>query len=100
VSIEIKCSYDELVSIKELKPHPKNPNSHSEAQIARLGKILSYQGFRNPIIVSRNSGYIVSGHGRLLAAQKIGLKKVPINYQDFSHAFSLEPTMRIFNGKI
>ena len=84
VSTEIKCSYDELVSIKELKPHPKNPNAHSDEQIARLGKILAYQGFRSPIVVSRNSGFIVAGHGRLLAAKEIGFKEVPVTYQDFA----------------
>jgi hypothetical protein len=83
VSTEIKCSYDELVSIKELKSHPKNPNAHSDEQITRLGKILAYQGFRSPIVISRNSGFIVAGHGRLLAAKEIGFKEVPVTYQDF-----------------
>lgn len=73
----------EYVDISDLKPNPRNPNVHSEEQIERLAKIIKYQGWRLPIIVSRRSGYIVAGHGRLMAAHKLGLKEVPVSYQDF-----------------
>jgi DNA modification methylase len=69
--------------ITELKPHPKNPNSHTKDQIERLSKVMKYQGFRSPIRVSNLSGYIIAGHGRLLAAKKLGLKEVPVIYQDY-----------------
>lgn len=72
-----------MVDISKLKPHPKNRNKHPEAQIARLAEILKYQGFRYPIKVSKLSGFITSGHGRLLAAKKLGLKKVPVNFQPY-----------------
>jgi len=72
-----------MVPIGELIPHPKNPNIHSDDQIERLAKILEYQGFRYPIKVSNLSGYITSGHGRLAAATKLGLKKVPVSFQDY-----------------
>ena len=78
-----KCKYSKMVPIKELKNHPKNPNVHSQDQVARLAQIIEYQGFRSPIIVSNLSGLIVAGHGRLAAAQKLGLKTVPVDYQDF-----------------
>jgi hypothetical protein len=81
--MEMHCSYDKLVKVKDLKPHPKNPNKHSDEQIDRLAKILEYQGFRYPIKISKLSGFITSGHGRLLAAKKLGLKEVPVNYQDY-----------------
>lgn len=71
--------------IKELKPNPKNPNKHPEEQIERLAKIIRYQGWRSPIIVSNQSGYIVAGHGRLEAAKKLGFTTVPVQYQDFEN---------------
>ena len=73
----------EWVSLNEIKPHPKNPNVHSNDQIERLAALITYQGFRVPIIVDQDSGFIVAGHGRLLAAIKLGLEKVPIIKQKF-----------------
>lgn len=72
------------VEIKKLKPHPKNPNKHSKEQIERLAEIINYQGFRSPIVVSNRSGLIVAGHGRVEAAVKNNLTKVPVSYQDFT----------------
>ena len=72
------------VEIKKLKPHPKNPNKHSKEQIERLAEIIAYQGFRSPIVVSNRSGFIVAGHGRVEAALKNELTKVPVSYQDFT----------------
>lgn len=74
----------EYVPIKSLKPNPKNRNKHPDEQIDRLAKIINEQGFRRPIIVSNQSGYIVVGHGRLMAAKKLGLEKVPVIYQDYA----------------
>jgi len=84
----------EWVQIEMLKPNPKNRNIHSEEQIERLAKIIQYQGWRWPIIVSNQSGLVMAGHGRLLAAKKLGLKEVPVSYQDFvteeqAYAFSV-----------
>ncbi len=81
--MKIRCLYDKLVPVNELKAHPKNRNAHPEEQIARLAQILEYQGFRYPIKVSKASGYITSGHGRLMAAMKLGLKEVPVNFQEY-----------------
>lgn len=66
-----------------LKPHPKNSNKHPEEQIVRLSNIIKYQGWRQPIVVSKRSDFIVAGHGRLEAAKKLGLTKVPISFQHF-----------------
>lgn len=73
------------VEIDKLKPHEKNSNTHPKEQIERLAKIIKYQGFRSPIQVSNLSGCIVVGHGRVEAAKKIGLTKVPVSYQDFEN---------------
>lgn len=81
----VKCSYKKLVDVIELVEHPKNPNQHSAKQIDLLARVIKAQGWRNPITVSNNSGYIISGHGRLLAAKKLGIKQVPVDYQDFEN---------------
>lgn len=81
--MEIKCQYEKLLPVNELKPHPKNPNKHSKEQIARLAEILEYQCVRHPVIVSRLSGHVVVGHGRLEAMKKLGMKEVPVDYQEF-----------------
>ena len=80
----IHCAYDKLVPLDELKPHPKNPNTHPKRQIDLLAEIIRRQGWRAPVVVSKRSGFIVSGHGRLLAAKSAGLQSAPVNFQDFA----------------
>jgi len=81
--MKINCSFDELVSVRDLKPNPKNPNVHPEDQIKMLIKQLEFQGQRHPIIVSKRSGFVVVGHGRLEAMIKAGYEKAAVNYQEF-----------------
>jgi len=73
------------VDVGLLMPNPKNRNDHPKKQIERLAEIIKFQGWRHPIIVSNQSGYIVAGHGRLLAAKELGLDKVPVQFQDFEN---------------
>ena len=82
--IEVWCTYDKLVKVDELIPHPKNPNTHPESQIKILAQNIRYHGWRHPIVVSKLSGYIVAGHGRLEAARELGVSIIPIEYQAFS----------------
>jgi len=82
-AIKTRCSFARLVNIEELLPHPKNPNKHTDAQIDRLAKIIAYQGIRHPVTVSTLSGYIITGHATLMAFGKLGLKQVPVDYQEF-----------------
>ncbi len=82
-SPEIRCSHAEVVAVGELKPHPKNPNQHPAEQVELLGKIISHQGWRRPVRVSRLSGFITAGHGALLAAKAMGWESVPVDYQDY-----------------
>ena len=84
--LEIKCSYTKLVPLSELKPFSRNRNSHSEEQIERLGKLLSYHGQRRPIIVSTLSGEIVAGNGTFFAMQKIGATEAAVDFQDFENS--------------
>lgn len=81
--MKIRCLYDKLVPIGLLAAHPKNRNKHPDEQLHRLADILDYQGWRYPIKVSKSSGFITSGHGRLEAARLLGLKEVPVNYQEY-----------------
>lgn len=81
--IKIQCKYDELIDLDRLVKHPKNPNDHGLDQIERLAELMLEHDWRHPIIISKLSGYIVAGHGRLMAAHKIGMKQVPVVYQDF-----------------
>lgn len=73
----------EWLPLSDLTPNPKNPNKHSKDQITRIQKLIEYYGWRHPIIVSKESGLIVVGHGRLEAAMKMGLDKVPVSIQSF-----------------
>jgi len=79
----INCAFDGMVIISQVKPNPRNPNTHSPEQVDKLAVLIQAHGWRNPITVSTRSGLVVSGHCRLLAAQKLGLKEVPVDYQDF-----------------
>lgn len=81
--IEIKSKDIKIVDIDLLIECPKNNNSHPEEQIERLAKLIQHTGFRNPLVVSNRSGFVVCGHGRIAAAKKAGLKEVPVIYQDF-----------------
>ena len=83
--ISVKCSHKEMVPINQLVPHPQNSNTHPQKQIDLLAKLIKFQGFRNPIVVSNLSGYIVAGHGRLEAAKMLDMDSVPVDYQDFDN---------------
>lgn len=81
--MKIHCTYDAVVPLTELKPHPQNRNTHPKDQITRLAAILAYQGFRYPVKVSKRSGFVTSGHGRIEAARLNGWGIIPVSYQDY-----------------
>lgn len=81
--MKVHCPHDGLVSLSELKSHPKNRNTHPDDQIKRLAKILEYQGWRYPVKVSKRSGFVTSGHGRIEAARKNGWKEAPVSFQEY-----------------
>lgn len=64
-------------NINELKPFTRNPKDHPKEQIDNIAKSIEKYGWRQAILVSFESGEIVAGHGRLLAAKKLKLEKVP-----------------------
>lgn len=82
--IPVFCSFDELLDTEKVVGNPRNPNEHPEEQIELLAKIISHQGWRNNITISRQSGYVVKGHGRLMTAIKLGCIQVPVEYQNYA----------------
>ena len=83
--IEAHCAFDKEVDVVDLIPHPRNPNKHDDRQIGLLAKIIRNQGWRNPIVVSERSGFIVPGHGRLEAAKVLNVEQVPVDSQAFTN---------------
>lgn len=83
--VPVFCAHDAIVTIEKLIPNPKNPNTHPDAQIQALGRIIRQTGWRAPITVSKRSGFIVKGHGRLAAAKLEGLTEVPVDYQHYTN---------------
>lgn len=63
-------------AIDELIPYARNARTHSDAQVAQLARSIAEFGFTNPVLVDADGG-IIAGHGRVLAAKKLGMGKVP-----------------------
>ena len=63
------------VAVDKLIPYAKNSRTHSPEQVAQIAASIKEFGFRNPILVDGVG--IIAGHGRLMAAQKLGLNQVP-----------------------
>ena len=66
----------EWLETKGLIPYAKNSRTHSEAQVAQIAGSIKEFGFNNPVLVDEDNG-IIAGHGRVMAAQKLGLQAVP-----------------------
>lgn len=81
-SIPVYCTHDKIIQTEDLKPNPANPNTHPAEQIRLLARIIQDQGWRQPITVSTRSGYIVKGHGRYMAALKLGCP-APVDFQHY-----------------
>jgi DNA modification methylase len=60
-----------------LIPHAKNARTHSDAQVAEIAASIRAFGWTNPILVDGDNG-VIAGHGRLLAARKLGMSSVPV----------------------
>jgi len=84
-SVAVNCAHIRMEKTDSLKPHPRNPNSHPEDQIKLLANIIAKTGWRSPIVVSKRSGFVVKGHGRLMAAKLLGLKSVPVDFQEYDN---------------
>jgi hypothetical protein len=83
-SIPVHCAHLRIADVTSLIPNPRNPNKHGDTQVALLAKIIRHQGWRAPITISRRSGFVVTGHGRLEAAKLLQVAEVPVDEQDFA----------------
>ena len=73
----------EIVQVKtsELVPYERNAKEHPQEQVEQIANSIKAFGFRSPIVAWKD-GTIINGHGRLLAAYKLGLEEVPVIYAD------------------
>ena len=65
------------VPVTTLVPYARNARTHSDTQVARIAASIREFGWTNPLLVDGERG-IIAGHGRLLAARKLGLAEVPV----------------------
>lgn len=65
------------VPVADLIPYARNSRTHSDAQVAKIAASIKEFGFLNPIIADGDNG-IIAGHGRVMAAQKLGLATLPV----------------------
>jgi len=66
----------EQIETGSLIPYARNAKKHDDAQVAKIAGSIREFGFNNPVLIDSENG-IVAGHGRVLAAQKLGLASVP-----------------------
>jgi ParB-like chromosome segregation protein Spo0J len=73
MTAQIKIVYKKTA---DLIPYARNSRTHDEGQIAQIAASIKEFGFTNPILIDGTNG-IIAGHGRVMAAQKLGEEKVP-----------------------
>lgn len=66
----------EYVAVDKLVPYARNARTHSDSQIAQLAASIREFGFTNPVLTDGDKG-IIAGHGRVMAARKLGMATVP-----------------------
>lgn len=69
--------FQENYPVDKLIPYARNSRTHNDEQVAQIVASIKEFGFTNPILIGADD-VIIAGHGRLLAAQRMGLKEVPI----------------------
>lgn len=65
------------ITVAELVPYARNSRTHSDEQVSKIAGSIKEFGFLNPVIVDGENG-IIAGHGRVMAAQKLGMETVPV----------------------
>jgi DNA modification methylase len=66
----------EQISIEKLIPYVNNARTHSDAQVAQIAASIKEFGFNNPVLIADDNS-IIAGHGRVMAARKLGKGTVP-----------------------
>lgn len=67
----------ETINIQDIKPYEKNAKKHPDEQVTFIANSIEKFGFQQPIVVDKDN-VIIIGHGRFLAAQKLGMTEVPV----------------------
>lgn len=76
-SVMSKFPEYKTVLVSSLIPYARNSRTHSEYQVSKIAASIKEFGFLNPVIIDGDNG-IVAGHGRVMAAQKLGMETVPV----------------------
>lgn len=66
----------EMINTNDLIPYARNARTHDETQVGQIAASIREFGFNNPVLIDAENG-IIAGHGRVLAAHKLKLEKVP-----------------------
>lgn len=66
----------ETIKLDKLIPYARNSRTHSDEQVAQVAASIREFGFTNPVLIDSDDG-IIAGHGRVMAARKLGLAEVP-----------------------
>lgn len=69
---EVKQENIEMRDIESIIPYARNSRTHSDDQVTRLASSIREWGFTNPVLIAAD-GTIVAGHGRVMAARKLGM---------------------------
>ena len=67
----------ERVSVNSLVPYARNARTHSDSQVAQIAASVREWGWTTPVLVDENN-QIIAGHGRILAAERLGITEVPV----------------------
>ena len=64
------------IELSKCKVHPNNVKEHSEKQIKNLMQLIEWVGFKDPIVLDKDNN-VKAGHGRMIAAERLGMTEVP-----------------------
>lgn len=74
-----KIGEKQVVKIADLKPYERNARTHSEEQVDQIARSIEEFGFLNPVLIDEHKN-VIAGHGRIMAAEKLGMTEVPCLY--------------------
>lgn len=72
------------VDVAKLKPWAKNPKKHGEPSVESIMKSIQTFGWGAPLLAREEDGELIAGHGRVIAAERLGIKRVPVRYLNLS----------------
>ena len=65
-----------MIEVTKVKVHPNNVKEHPKSQISNLMQLIQWVGFKDPIVLDKNN-MLRAGHGRLIAAKRLGMNEIP-----------------------